>query len=218
MMKSINIPLIEGLDSLSFAEMDKAMELGAAKDYICEVNWQEYSYKPEACFRIARSATHLVIMYNVRGLDLRAEVLEKNGPVWEDSCCEFFVSHPSDGTYYNFELNCIGTVLGAKRRSREDADMFGPEKLERIITHSSLERKTYSENGEIYSWGTALCIPFDLMDIDAAALPEKIRANFYKCADKTDHPHYLSWNRIEIPVPNFHRPDFFGELVFQNEA
>jgi hypothetical protein len=28
------------------------------------------------------------------------------------------------------------------------------------------------------------------------------------------HPHYLSWNRIDIPQPDFHRPDFFGELKF----
>ena len=214
MMKSINIPFIEDLNSLSFTEMDKAMELGAVKDYINEVNWQEYSYKPEASFRIARSQTHLVIMYNVRGLDLRSVSLEDNGPVWEDSCCEFFVSHPSDGTYYNFELNCVGTLLASKRRSREDADMFSEEQLARISRYSSLERKAYDENGEIHCWGTAICIPFDLIGLDAAALPEKLRANFYKCADMTAHPHYLSWNKIEIPNPDFHRPDFFGELVF----
>ena len=214
MMKSINIPYISGLEALPFDEMDKVMELNAAKDFISEVNWQEYPYKPTAALRVARSSTHLVIMYNVRGLDLRAAALEDNGPVWEDSCCEFFVSHPSDGTYYNFELNCIGTLLASKRRSRTDADMFSSDQLARIIRHSSIERRPYDENGEIRCWSTALCIPFDLIGLDGEALPAGIRANFYKCADLTAHPHFLSWNRIEIPSPDFHRPDFFGELTF----
>lgn len=214
MIKSINIPFIENVHNLAYPEMDQVMELNASKGYISEVNWESYPYKPSASFRIARSSTHLVIMYDVRGLDLRAVTLEDNGPVWEDSCCEFFVSDTSDGTYYNFELNCIGTLLASKRRSRNDADMFSQEQLSRITRHSTLERKQIEENGVIRTWGTALCIPFDLIGIYGNSLPESIKANFYKCADLAAHPHYVSWNRIDIPQPDFHRPDFFGELKF----
>ncbi len=214
MIKSINIPFIENVHNLAYPEMDQVMELNASKGDISEVNWESYPYKPSASFRIARSSTHLVIMYDVRGLDLRAVTLEDNGPVWEDSCCEFFVSDTSDGTYYNFELNCIGTLLASKRRSRNDADMFSQEQLSRITRHSTLERKQIEENGVIRTWGTALCIPFDLIGLDGNSLPESIKANFYKCADLAAHPHYVSWNRIDIPQPDFHRPDFFGELKF----
>lgn len=215
MMKSILIPFIPGLESLAFSDMDKVMETSAAKDFIGKVNWTEYSYKPTTAFRIARSETHLVIMYDVRGLDLRAAAMEDNGPVWEDSCCEFFIAHPHEQqAYYNFELNCIGTLLAAKRRSRNDADMFSPDQLVRIIRHSTLDRKPYDDNGQIHCWRTAICIPFDLIGLDGKDLPTCIRANFYKCADKASHPHYLSWNRINTPTPDFHRPDFFGELRF----
>ena len=31
--------------------------------------------------------------------------------------------------------------------------------------------------------------------------------------DKTAHPHYLSWSPIGTEKPDFHRPEFFGELV-----
>ena len=34
-------------------------------------------------------------------------------------------------------------------------------------------------------------------------------------ADGTILPHYLSWNPIETPKPDFHRPEFFGELKLQ---
>ncbi|MBQ7772122.1 MAG: hypothetical protein IJ402_05300 [Bacteroidales bacterium] len=213
-MKTIRIPYIEGLESLSFNALDEKMETGAAKGVISEVNWQEYPYTPAVAFSIARSRTHIVILYHVRGFDLRSAALEDNGNVWEDSCCEFFVSHPSDGTYYNFELNCVGTLLAAKRHSRNDAVQFSQDELCRIIRHTTLERKEYDEKDIIRCWSVGIAIPFDLIGLDGAALPENIRANFYKCGDKTAHPHFLSWNRIDTPSPDFHRPDFFGEIRF----
>ena len=39
------------------------------------------------------------------------------------------------------------------------------------------------------------------------------KGNFYKCGDETKTPHYGSWNPIENPTPDFHRPEGFGELV-----
>lgn len=41
------------------------------------------------------------------------------------------------------------------------------------------------------------------------------KANFYKCGDNTSKPHYLSWNPIGTESPDFHRPDFFGNLIFE---
>ena len=191
------------------------METEATKAYMDTVCWpSEFPYAPDASFSIARSRTHIVIMYRVGGLDLRAAAMEDNGPVWEDSCCEFFVSDPADGTYYNFEMNCIGTVLASKRKSRENFIPFTDAQLSRIRRFSSLERKGYDLNGKIFRWQTAICIPFDLIGIDGGSLPQGIRANFYKCADKTAHPHFLSWNPVEVPHPDFHRPEFFGKLEF----
>jgi hypothetical protein len=43
----------------------------------------------------------------------------------------------------------------------------------------------------------------------------EIKANFYKCGDELQTPHFLSWNPIEIDQPDFHRPDFFGTLEFE---
>ena len=57
--------------------------------------------------------------------------------------------------------------------------------------------------------GSLVILPLDVSD------PESIRANFYKCGDKTAHPHYLSWSPIDTPKPDFHRPEFFGELILK---
>jgi len=40
------------------------------------------------------------------------------------------------------------------------------------------------------------------------------KANFFKCGDDTQQPHFLSWQPIDTPRPDFHRPEFFGFLQF----
>ncbi len=213
-MKTLNIPFIDGLESMNYAELHEAMETGATKSLVNVVNWEEYPYCPDVAFLVARSKTHLCVLYHVKGFDLRATALEDNGNVWEDSCCEFFVADPTDGTYYNFEMNCIGSLLAAKRTGREDAVPFSIEKLQRVVRHSTLPHESCELEGETFEWSVAMCIPFDMIGVDSTSLPQYLMVNFYKCGDKTAHPHFLSWNPIDVPSPDFHRPEFFGKICF----
>ena len=214
-MNTLKIPFIENLEKMSYEDLDMALETKGAKSFIGEVCWPDrFPYHPDASFAIARSKTHIAILYHVRCLDLRALALEDNGPVWEDSCCEFFASDPEDGTYYNFEMNCIGTLLGAKRASRTDCTHYPAEKLSEVVRHSTLGKKQRDLSGKIFGWSAGMVIPLEMIGIDPSRLPSSIRANFYKCADRTAHPHFLAWNRVETPDPDFHRPEFFGELLF----
>ena len=43
----------------------------------------------------------------------------------------------------------------------------------------------------------------------------KWRANFYKCADNTSRPHWLTWSVVENPKPDFHLSQYFGILQFE---
>ena len=212
--KKINVPLIEGLEGMSLQELDLVMEGKASKFPVAENNWPKAPYSPDCNGAVARSKTHLAVVFHVRGLDLRATALEDNGRSWEDSCCEFFVADPFDGTYYNFEMTCIGSLLASKRQSRLESTLIPAEELKRVIRHSSLEHREWDASGEIFSWTVAMLIPFDLIGIDSNDLPVSVRGNFYKCGDLTAHPHFLSWNPIDTPKPDFHRPEFFGELIF----
>lgn len=212
--KRLNVPFIEGLGAMSLDELRQTLERSGAGFSVRENNWPDsFPYEPSCEGSIAHSGKHLAVVFKVQGLDLRAAALEDGGNCWEDSCCEFFIAHPTDGTYYNFEMNCIGTLLCSKRRSRSESSPLSPEALKTVIRHSSLERKTYDETGSIHSWTVAMLVPFELVGLDGSALPESLKGNFYKCADLTAHPHYLSWSPISTPSPDFHRPEFFGEFL-----
>ena len=43
----------------------------------------------------------------------------------------------------------------------------------------------------------------------------KARANFYNCADETIIPHFVTWNPIGTEKPDYHQPQYFGEIIFE---
>lgn len=176
------------------------------------VNWKEFPYAPEVSFHVAHTDKALVVLFDVKEDHVRAVSLEANGPVWEDSCVEIFLAVPGKEGYFNFETNCIGTSLAAYRRSRTDADMFGPEQMGQIGTVASLPHEVIDRLGEGQEWSMLKIIPFSLLGLSGK--PEMLKGNFYKCGDKCAQPHFLSWAPIDLPEPNFHCPEFFGEITF----
>lgn len=178
---------------------------------IDNVNWAEYPYAPKVSFRIAHSDDALAVMYEVEERHVRAITTENNGPVWEDSCVELFIANPTGEGYFNFEVNCIGTILAASRRSRNDAIHFSEEQIAQIRHFGSIPHDVIDSRGEEQRWWMVVVIPFSILGIERA--PESLRANLYKCGDKCDDMHFLSWNPIKLEQPNFHCPEFFGEVI-----
>jgi len=116
----------------------------------------------------------------------------------------------------NFEFNCIGTCNASKRKSKtEGVVRYTLDELAQIKRYPSIGRRAFNEMEGMFEWELTVKIPFTLMGIDPTNLPKKMMGNFYKCADGTDSPHYVSWSPIKTEKPNFHCPEFFGELIFE---
>lgn len=211
-MKRLKVSYLPELDGLDLSSIGVLMETKAQREYIDTINWAEYPYKPIVAFDIARSDQKLYLRYFVKGNSLKAVYDIDNSSVHRDSCVEFFMKKEGDHEYMNFEFNCIGTCDAARRESREVKCSLTPEEYAQIERHSSIEHKAFSEKSGIYSWELTVAIPFTLMGLDPKNLPEKILGNFYKCADDTADPHFVSWNPIDLPQPDFHCPPFFGEI------
>lgn len=207
--KSITAAYIPTLEKLSDEELRAALLQTESHAIEC-VNWhQEYPYAPDVKFHIAHDRKSIAVLFEVEEEHIRAVTLEDNGPVWEDSCVEFFVRSPRGDGYFNFERNCAGALLAAFRRSRNDAHSFTPEELAQIRRFGSLPHALV-DNLEGGKWWVVEVIPFSLLGFDE--MPESIDANLYKCGDRCRTPHFLSWSPIELPEPNFHCPEFFGTI------
>lgn len=215
MMKSqLKIHYISDLDSLPITHWGEVLMQKGSVGNIDVVNWKEFSHLPQTSFFVGYSSSALCIHYKVRGEGLRALFANDHEPVWQDSCVEFFCKRIDQEGYYNFEFNCIGTCLSAVHKTREDKTSRPLEEMTTILRHSSLEKKTFEEKQGMAEWSLTVGIPFELIGLDGKNLPEKILANFYKCGDGTQNVHYVSWAPIVVEQPDFHRPDFFGEIYF----
>ena len=211
-MRTLRVPFIADFEEV---DLDTALELEGARFQVDQVNWPAtYPYAPRGAGRIARTEESLIVDFRVSGLDLRAQNTEDNGKQWEDSCVEFFVENPDGSEYYNFEVNPLGKVLAAKGAGRENRVKRPAEEMAQILRTARYEGAQDFQGG-IWDWRVTLIVPFELLGVDLENLPEKLRANFYKCGDETAHPHFLSWSPIGTASPDFHRPEYFGELILR---
>ncbi len=176
-------------------------------------NWPEdYPYTPKAEVRMAYTDLSFLIHYRVSEETVRAACGEDNGEVWKDSCVEFFLEPKAgSGMYYNLECNCIGTVLMGLRGPNRPTQHADWDQLHSISRWSTLGYQTFDERPANGPWEVALVVPIHTFCWDNRLGP-KMKANFYKCGDGLKKPHFLSWNKIEWEKPNFHLPQFFGNL------
>lgn len=178
---------------------------------------EDFPYKPKFEVRMAHNGEQLLVNYRVAEECVRAVAPHDDGNVWEDSCCELFLSPVADGTYYNIECNAAGTLLIGFGPGRSDRERAAQEVLNRVDRWSSLGRQPFEAKQDEQSWQLCLAIPVSaffrhsLESFDAL----RVKGNVYKCGDMLPHPHFLSLFPIDLPKPDFHRPDFFGDVVFE---
>lgn len=180
------------------------------------LNWPQHPYRPSVSFRIGHVQTELWLLFavaeeRVRGLETRV-----HGDVYRDSAVEFFLSF--DRThYYNFECNCIGTPHLGFGSGRESRRLVPLPLMERLETLPSLGRQPFAEKAGGFEWTVTARIPVAcLTDHSLTSLSGALAtANFYKVGSGMTVPHYLSWAPVRTPAPNYHCPEFFGDVRFE---
>ncbi len=211
-MKTLNVLSVYFQDESDLKTISQFLDKNFRYNSIDLVSWpNSYPYQPDAKFIIVRSPSSLFIKFKVSEMNLKAVYTIDQEPVYEDSCVEFFCKTPESRTYMNFEFNCIGTCIATTRGSKtENIIPFSESDMKKILRYSSLESNPFNEKKGIYDWELTVKIPLEIISMP---FPESLLANFYKCADETKTPHFLSWNPIYTSEPDFHRPEFFGGLI-----
>ena len=161
------------------------------------------------------------ICYSEKGLhvhlrawekDIRAELTAPMSMVCEDSCMEFFFRPvENDLRYFNLEINPNGQMYIG----------FGPNMPE-LVRLALQEEDTllqkqcsYTEDG----WEAFYTFPVSVIRVFFPGYElksgMKLYANSYKCGDECIIPHFISWNKVEVPEPSFHQPEHFGLMVLE---
>jgi hypothetical protein len=179
-------------------------------------------FKPEAQVKMTYDKENIYIIFRVKDRNVRCITNKINGPVWQDSAVEFFFAPDSAKPllYFNLETNCGGTALMhynviPRRESRKISE----EEIQQIAMAHSLPEIIDPEISEPVTWILEYRIPLSLLEkYSSVSRPGKgvvWRANFYKIAENSSNPHYITWSPIDKPKPDFHVPQAFGKLIFE---
>jgi hypothetical protein len=164
---------------------------------------------------------NIYVIFRVKDQFVKCEVKDYNGPVYKDSCVEFFFSPDQANplNYFNVEINCGGTILthyvnGATKKHT----LLEVEDLKKIEIAHTLPKVIENEITKPITWYIEYKIPLAVLEKYAnVSRPQSgvvWKANFFKTASTTSNPHYLTWSYVNHPKPNFHLPEYFGTLVF----
>ena len=175
-----------------------------------DFKWNDYFPSPYVTEAKAVHCAHgITVLLTTTEWPVRASVTEMNGMVCKDSCMEFFfIPNTEDGKYMNFEINPIGVLHLGYGEGRH-----GRELLE--FESKGVRLNTLVTPGE--GWRAMIHIPYSFLNEYYSSCDKKMRANFYKCGDETVEKHFSVWNPVELPKPDYHRPEFFGSLVLSDE-
>ena len=172
--------------------------------------WQDYSPSPyTTTARLVHTEDALILKMTTNEWPLAITAMKFNDSVCIDSCMEFFfIPNTVDKEYFNFEMNPAAialTYIGEGRGSRTPY---------RVVDEGvEIEASVVGEKG----WSVLAYIPYSFLLKHYSCVGKEMRGNFYKCGNNTVIPQYSTWNRVELPKPDYHRPEFFGKIILSDE-
>ena len=176
-------------------------------------------HRPNTQVKMAYDDEAVYVIFRVEDRYVRSLMKEHQKGVCQDSCVEFFFTPGPDvaAGYFYLEMNCSGTMLFRFNGPNKVVAFQKDEYSAMSIAHS-LPETVDPEIQTPVTWTLEYRLPFALLKKACPlALPGPgvtWRANFYKCADDSSHPHWLTWSPVDNPTPQFHMPKFFGVLNF----
>jgi len=131
-------------------------------------------------------------------------------PVYKDSAMEAFFLFPQKHSriYINLEFNSNGALLAQYGENRSDRQSFTEEMCKKIDCRAQKGEKC---------WIAELKLPLDVIEEICDPLPIQVGSrfycNFYKISETKEIEHYAAYSPIKTEKPDFHRPEYFAEVV-----
>jgi Carbohydrate-binding family 9 len=183
------------------------------------------SHRPYAYARLLCDDQSLRLRFDVDDDYAVSRATKYQQQVSQDSCVEFFVQPQRSSAYFNFELNCGGTMLlyfiEDPTPTPTGFAKYTPVPeiaASQVIVSHSMPPVVWPESTDPTSWWVICVIPIALFEAYLGPIEikpgDRWRANFFKCAADSQHPHWASWTEIGEQL-NFHQPQYFGDLIFE---
>ncbi len=202
------------MNKLEFFSSKREFDCRAFTEF-CSYHWEaESPYRPRCFFKLGVVDGVLSAVLKAYEKNPRAVFENRDDPIYMDSCLEFFVK-PLDGRdeYINIECNSKGAFLCEYGKGRENRVLL---KDITALSPSVVPFKGNDQGGDY--WGVEITLSKELLTSvyniceDKTAF-ERVFANFYKCGDECDTPHYIAFSPVSTLPPGFHNPQCFAEFI-----
>lgn len=183
--------------------------------------WYESGLKQATSVQLAHTNDALLIRIDADDRYSFAQQTKLNHMlICQDSCVEFFFSPSGElgSSYINLEVNCCGTLHLAYGPGREFRTFIPLELAGLVERTSSIKSPVKTEQADDNSWSVDITLPFKVIEKFTQSKVDRNKwfGNFYRCGGRNE-PQYASWNNIDVAEPDYHRPETFGELSFNQE-
>ncbi len=182
--------------------------------HIASYPWDLTGYRPPTTAQAVWQEAGLHLRYQSTEKILLAEKRLIDPRVCDDSAVELFLmpAPQQSAAYVNLEFSALCAMYLGVGTGREDNVLLKDEDLLQFQVRSEIR---LCEGG--YLWTLQAFVPFAFLARHVADAGWKsgsvMRGNFYKLAETGPLEHCGSWNPIVWEEADFHRPEFFGELV-----
>lgn len=160
---------------------------------------------------IYRDDRNLYILFLAEDDEIVATHRHHDAPLYEEDVFEVFLAPETLTTYYEIEVNPLGTTFDARivspdgHRATMNADLEW-ECLGLWAAVQRTERRTEA----------IVVIPFAALDREPPRSGEIWRANLYRIDRSATHgDEYSAWSPTRRTPPDFHVPALFGALRFE---
>ena len=212
-------------EAIVVPEVDAAWD-GAAWDGVPSMainHFHERSgdHHPVVHAKLVQSRGGVHVIFRVEDRWVASVTTHRNGSVCGDSCVEFFVEPVGGRGYFNFEINCGGTMLlhynAVSGSIKHDPVLMDDARMDRVPIYHSMPATVDPEIMDPITWIVSFFAPYEIFEAFVGPVPRHPgaiwRGNLYKCGDRTSHPHWAMWNPISGSL-NFHKPECFAPLYF----
>ncbi len=202
----MSIYKIKTVDKTNIAMDDKIWDIADVAEVNC-YQWDKTGYKPDTKARVLKGADGLYVRIETDEYPLVGNYKNYNDMVCCDSCMEFFLNAAPSKTsnYINIEINVLGTLYTGFGANRETSRPI-------VIDYEKMGIETVKlEKG----WKLKYLIPNSILEEYFGETETNMKGNFYKCCEDEKLRHHGTWNRILWEQPDYHRPEFFGDIIVE---
>ena len=195
---------------------------GAEVASLESVRPESSEHHPKVQVKVVHDEDCISGIFNVEDRYVRVLHTHYQDMVCTDSCVEFFIKPSVGNGYFNLEMNAGGAFLLYYVKNHQvvgeaykEYIHVAPEHGSLLTVKTSLPPVVEPEIAEPTTWQCQFVIPRAALEPYCGPLGrlsgQTWKCNFYKCGDKTSHPHWISW--APVPILNFHLPDCFKDMI-----